>query len=138
MLGTLRHDFIPTTPCRTLAAIGLLLLSGLFVSRTQAQTFTVLHAFQAKADGSTPWGGVMIDQAGNLYGTTFSGGRYLYGTIYKLDPSGKMTVLHQFTKHDGCYSVARLLLDGAGNLYGTTMQCGSGKFGTVFELAKSD
>jgi uncharacterized repeat protein (TIGR03803 family) len=116
----------------------LLLLPGLFVSQAQAQTFTVLHAFQNKADGATPWGGVIVDQAGNLYGTTYSGGRYNYGTIYKIDPSGKMTVLHQFSKHDGCESYTPLLLDGAGNLYGTTVQCGSGHFGTAFELTKSN
>jgi uncharacterized repeat protein (TIGR03803 family) len=114
-----------------------LLLVFLSATLVAGQTFTVLHAFQAMADGATPFGGVIVDQTGNLYGTTFSGGRYNYGTIYKIDPTGKMIVLHQFTKHDGCESVSRLLLEGGGNLYGTAMQCGSGKFGTVFKLSKS-
>jgi len=60
------------------------------------------------------------DASGNLYGTTYSGG-HTYGTVFKLDASGKETVLHSFTGGaDGQYPSAGLARDSAGNLYGTT------------------
>src|SRR5215471_15789689 len=49
---------------------------------------TVLYQFTGGVDGGNPWAGVVFDQAGNLYGTTLSGGNFGHGTVYKLSPSG--------------------------------------------------
>ncbi len=113
--------------------IFLFVASSLFL---RAQTLTVLHSFTGNADGAFPYGGVVLDHAGNLYGTTATGGRQKHGTIYQIDSSGNFATLHQFDMHDGCESMASLLLDDAGNLYGTTYLCGSSTVGTVFELQK--
>jgi uncharacterized repeat protein (TIGR03803 family) len=104
---------------------------------------TVLYSFTGGADGDTPEAGLVQDSAGNLYGCTFWGGTYGYGTVFKLDTTGKETVLYSFGAYptDGAHPVGRLLLDAAGNLYGTTS--GGGNFsciygcGTVFEVTPS-
>lgn len=116
-------------------AVSLFLFWMAFAGLAQAQTFSVLHAFKDKPDGSMPYGGVVRDAAGNLYGTTDIGGRYGAGTIYKIDSAGKETVLHSFSKPEGAGPMDSLLLDAAGNLYGTAHAGGySFGLGTVFEL----
>ena len=78
-----------------------------------------------------------FDAAGNLYGTTNGCGAFGYGTAFKLDPNGKLTVLHGFTGgKDGIRPRAELAFDTAGNLYGTTSGGGHGHHGKgiVFKL----
>jgi uncharacterized repeat protein (TIGR03803 family) len=95
---------------------------------TTAGKETVLYDFTGYADGNTPSGNVVRDNAGNLYGTSQPQPEPVgYGTIFKLDPSGKFTVLHTF--HGGTGGAdpsAGLVRDSAGNLYGTTYQGGGG------------
>jgi uncharacterized repeat protein (TIGR03803 family) len=96
---------------------------------------TVLHIFGQGSDGWLPVGGVTMDTAGNLYGTTFFGGASGRGTIFKVPPKGKETVLFSFSGgDDGSRPVADLILDDAGNLYGTTTGGGSAGNGAVFEF----
>ena len=97
-------------------------------------TLTVLHSFTGGSDGGTPQAGLIADAAGNLYGTTSSGGAG-YGTVFQLTPSGDLMVLHSFTLSDGTYPHAGLIADAAGNLYGTTLDGGAFGYGTVFQLA---
>jgi uncharacterized repeat protein (TIGR03803 family) len=96
-------------------------------------TKTVLHDFNGK-DGANPDGGVILDAAGNLYGTTFGGGKSNFcancGTVFELSPgaNGKWTetVLHSFNGHDGEGPFfSNLIFDTAGNLYGTTVYGGN-------------
>jgi uncharacterized repeat protein (TIGR03803 family) len=102
---------------------------------------TVLHTFTGTPnDGYSAWGTFGLDKAGNLYGTTYVGGTYNYGTVYKLSPgaSGEWTeqILHSFNGEDGANPVAAgVAFDAAGNIYGTTGLGGSKNKGTVFELA---
>ena len=102
-------------------------------------TQTVLHSFTA-SDGSNPWAAVIFDAAGNLYGTTRSGGMHGFGTVFKLSPQAgggwTQTVLHNFnaTGTDGQNPIGGLILDSAGNLYGTTQLGGAYGKGTAFEL----
>jgi len=101
---------------------------------------TVLHSFAPNGgDGAIPYAGLVMDTAGNLYGTTESGGSSGNGTVFKVDPSGSETVLYSFTNSggDGAYPFAGLLMDTAGNLYGTTTQGGSSNNGTVFKVDSS-
>ena len=98
-------------------------------------TLTVLHSFSA-ATGTSPLGKLIMDSAGNLYGTTFGGGTNNMGTIYKLDTTGNLTVLHNFVL-DGASSrapAAGLVMDGTGNLYGTTVYGGANDAGTIYKL----
>lgn len=103
---------------------------------------TVLHSFTGGTDGSDPTAGLIMDAAGNLYGTTFTGGLGgIYGTVFKLDSSGNETVLHRFTGgSDGASPAGALVMDAAGNLYGTTSDLNvqtAGHNGTVFKLDPS-
>jgi uncharacterized repeat protein (TIGR03803 family) len=95
--------------------------------------YTVLHSF-AGDDGANPFCGLVMDAAGNLYGTTRGGGSYGYGTVFEIDSSGNYTVLYNFTGgSDGANPYAGVITDGNGNLYGTTFVGGAG-YGTVFQL----
>lgn len=95
---------------------------------------TVLHSFTG-SDGSYPIGShLLIDKEGNLYGTTWGGGPAGQGTVFKLDRTGKLTVLHSFTGPDGAGPIGDVVMDKRGNLYGTTTGGGSAGVGTVFKL----
>ena len=82
---------------------------------------TTLHIFEYQGEGTYPTGSLFRDSAGNLYGTTESGGSHNYGVVFKLSPKGKLTLLHQFADEtDGAYPQnVRLIPDDSGNLYGT-------------------
>ncbi len=100
---------------------------------------TILHSFGKGKDGVSPYGGVIRDAKGNLYGTTQKGGSHGAGTVFKITASGKESVLYNFTGgSDGGFPYAGLMRDSAGNLYGTTFLGGScGAYygcGTVFEV----
>jgi uncharacterized repeat protein (TIGR03803 family) len=96
---------------------------------------TVLYRFTGGADGSGPYAGVIRDQAGNLYGTTFYGGPTGRGVVYKLDTAGQETVLYSFpAAADGYLPHAGLIGDAEGNLYGTTFGGGTKNGGVVFKL----
>jgi len=90
---------------------------------------TVLHDFGALGDGEYPEGGLAIDAAGNLYGTTAYGGANNFGTVFKLKPTSsgwKETVLHSFTGGvDGATPQASIILDPSRNIFGTTYAGGN-------------
>jgi uncharacterized repeat protein (TIGR03803 family) len=98
---------------------------------------TILHAFTGGAgDGANPEGGLLRGRAGNLYGTTFAGGTFNSGTVFKIDSTGKESLLYSFgaVHGDGSGPQAAVLQDAKGNLYGTTQSGGSYNYGTVFKL----
>ena len=103
---------------------------------------TVLHSF-AGTDGAMPFGGIVLDGQGNLYGTTMGGGELTCnppdgcGTIFKLNLTTlQFTVVHNFTggTGDGIDSESPVLLDAQGNLYGTTESGGAYGNGIVFKV----
>jgi uncharacterized repeat protein (TIGR03803 family) len=95
---------------------------------------TVLHRFTVE-EGAGPQAGLIRDEAGNLYGTTYYGGAFDNGTVFKLDTTGAVTVLHTFTgRSDGGGPHGGVLRDAAGNFYGTTPYGGPRGSGTVFKL----
>ena len=98
---------------------------------------TVLYTFAGGADGEFPRAGLIRDSAGNLYGTTqFGGGSLSEGTVFKVDPSGKETVLYSFGNAQiAAFPLAGVSRDAAGNLYGTTSQGGTSSAGTAFKIA---
>jgi uncharacterized repeat protein (TIGR03803 family) len=123
------------------------ILGILFELTPRTGKYTVLHIFK-QATGSNPQGRLLLDESGNLYGTTANGGAStkcldVCGTVLKLTPTGTYTVLHSFTAgEDGVSPYAGLTMDGSGNLYGTTVVGGGsaecvGGCGTVFEISSS-
>jgi uncharacterized repeat protein (TIGR03803 family) len=103
---------------------------------------TVLYSFPVSpVDGRHPNSGLILDSAGNLYGTTQGGGSLQVGTVYELSPNARggwtETLLYSFKGNgDGAYPTA-VVLDKSGNLYGTTSAGGQYELGTVFELTPS-
>jgi len=90
-------------------------------------------------NGYLPLGQLLLDAAGNIYGTTEQGGEYNSGTVFELAaPVGKGSyaekILWNFNGTDGANPFAGLIADSAGNFYGTTATGGSSGNGNVFEL----
>ena len=111
--------------------------SGTVFKVTPDGTEIVLYSFGATlTDGLNPFAGVILDSAGNLYGTTADGGSLRNGTVFRVDPSGTETVLYSFAGYpsDGATPTGSLVRDAAGNLYGTTSSGGSMNYGVVFKL----
>ncbi len=102
----------------------------------------ILHAFAGPpGDGASPDARVVMDTAGNLYGTTYYGGAYNLGTVYKLASSGHEKVLHDFDGTDGLAPTGGVIIGDKGNLYGTAwaggkneQDCNSDGCGVVFRL----
>lgn len=138
-------------PFLSLVNIALLLMMLVSaVSNTLAQE-TVLYRFPGGNRGDQPQSGVVFDSNGNAYGTTFYGGVYGWGMIFKLEPKNHgwvEQVLYNFLGgEDGYNPTGNLLIDSEGNLYGTTVNGGNGTgclnedylcSGTVFQLAPSE
>jgi len=134
---------------RTRFAFGAALAAGAIVAAHSASAYTykVIHDFCSKrvcADGNQPASGVVMDGAGNLYGTTLYGGMAFdaYGVVYQLTPNAdhthwKSRTLYKFDYNgfSGVDPWAAPILDTSGNLYGTTLGGGgqNGR-GTVYEL----
>jgi uncharacterized repeat protein (TIGR03803 family) len=115
-----------------LYAVAVLLL----VAGASAQTYTetVLHSFAGGTqDGTQPSSALVMDAAGNLYGTA-SGGTKGFGVVFKISTSGKETILYNFKGGTDGMSPNGLAIDKAGNLVGTTFGGGSGANGTLFKI----
>jgi uncharacterized repeat protein (TIGR03803 family) len=102
-------------------------------------TATILYSFTGGADGGHPAGGLVMDRAGNLYGTGQTGGANGQGTVFMVSPSGAETLLYSFGSQsgDGSNPYAGLVFDNNGNLYGATYSGGAKGGGTVFKLSPS-
>src|ERR1700733_3137253 len=108
-------------------AIGGASNQGVVFKLDKTHMETVLYSFTGGADGAIPVAGLIRDAAGNLYGTTAAGGTSGYGVVFKLDTTGKETVLYSFTGGadgaaggvEGSFFSAGLIQDPAGNLLGT-------------------
>lgn len=97
-----------------------------------AWTEKILFSF-AGPNGQFPYGALVADKSGNLYGTTNQGGNAMSGTVFKLTPAGTLTTLYSFSGGaDGGDPLGGLVYS-TSSLYGTTSAGGSG-FGTVFQL----
>lgn len=104
-------------------------------------TKSTLHSFTGGQDGGQPFAGLIMDEAGNLYGTTVNGGSKKCnngcGVVFKIAPDGTETTLHKFTGSDGSNPGARLIADGHKkfrHLYGTARHGGTSGHGVIFEI----
>jgi len=107
---------------------------------TPSGTLTTLYSFCSQSgctDGESPLAGLVQAADGNFYGTTYEGGAYDEGTVFKITPSGKLTTLQSFNGTDGYYPYAVLIQATDGNFYGTASLGGAYGDGTVFKITPS-
>jgi uncharacterized repeat protein (TIGR03803 family) len=106
-------------------------------SESVLRTFSGINGY----GGLFPYGGLIFNQTGDLYGTTEFGGKRQAGVVFQLTPNSdgrwKEEVLHGFSVSDGYAPIAGLIFDRAWNLYGTTFQGGRGGGGVVFKLTSN-
>jgi uncharacterized repeat protein (TIGR03803 family) len=93
---------------------------------------TVAHAFSS-GEGANPVSGVVLDGAGNRYGTAPLGGAYNWGVIYKLDHANNYTIIHSFTAAEG-YPSSGIVRDANGNLFGVAVSGGAYTNGMAFQV----
>jgi uncharacterized repeat protein (TIGR03803 family) len=133
-----------------LTVILALEIATVWVSPAQAQVLTPLYNFCSQGganctDGAQPLAGLVQATDGNFYGTTFKGGAYSWGTVFKLSSTGTLTTLHSFCPQNGCldggYPQGELIQARDGNLYGVAPVGGGGNggilglSGAVFRIA---
>lgn len=118
--------------------------AGTVFSVTSGGGERVIYSFSGSSDGFQPRGGVIADASGNLYGTTYAGGAFNFGTVFKISKDGIETVVHSFNANaqEGLFPAAPLLMDKGGNIYGTTLGdekvfeiTAAGEFKTLYDLA---
>ncbi len=99
----------------------------------------VLYNFTGALDGNDPDSRLVMDAEGNLYGTTFDGGAFNAGTVFKLRPNGVQSVLYSFTGgKDGGFPTGDLILESDnGGLVGTTEGGGDNNVGTIFTIDRN-
>ncbi len=132
------HSVAQRATAALFALVAALLIVGCMSQTAQSQTYGVIYNFTGKgSDGATPYGGPVLDGLGNLYGTTYTGGSYGSGSVYRLSPSGsswKYSSLYSFKAGtDGVGpAFGSLVIGGDRALFGTTE--GGGYFGTTFAI----
>ena len=99
-----------------------------------AQTVTTLYDFAGTPGGEYPDAGLLQGADGDFYGTTYQGGANDYGTVFKITPSGQLTVLHSFDGLDGAHPEATLIQATDGYFYGTTADGGTNSAGTYLRF----
>ncbi|HZT43586.1 MAG TPA: choice-of-anchor tandem repeat GloVer-containing protein [Chthonomonadaceae bacterium] len=116
-------------------------LSGAVTTLYSFSTATVQGPLLINSDGDLPWGALVEGSDGDFYGTCYVGGANGTGTIFKVTPSGTLTVLHTFSaldssnhNADGARPVAGLAIGADGNFYGITTAGGTNGFGAFYKI----
>ena len=111
--------------------------SGTVFKLTPGGTPTLLYSFCSQpscTDGASPSSSLLLASDGNFYGTTYGGGSYQFGAVFKITSSGAVTILHSFNRTDGRNPLGALIQAHDGNFYGTTAAGGTHDVGTVFQM----
>lgn len=135
--------FSPGRSSRVPALLLSLTLTSLFSASTHAASLVAIHSFHSvNTDGANPYATLVQASDGNFYGTTYAGGAYDNGTVFRLSPDGSVAILHAFTptstsyynNFDGTNPKGALVQGSDGNFYGTTWTGGLNGNGTVFQI----
>jgi uncharacterized repeat protein (TIGR03803 family) len=129
------------------AAGGGRFAAGVIFKLDSAGNLSLLHTFMggpdsftggSDGDGGYPYGGVIVDGAGNIYGTTAYGGSYGYGIVFKIDATGHYSILHSFAGGaDGETPFQGVTPAADGSIYGTTNYGGINKRGVIYKIDAS-
>ncbi len=114
-------------------------LQGTVFNVTTSGQLKIIHNFgTTTADGAFPTGGLTLGTDGNFYGTTMQGGNQSMGVIFKITPTGTLTILHNFnTFKDGAFPWGPPILASDGNFYGTTSGGGANSRGIVYKITSA-
>lgn len=115
------------------------------IYRVDGSGLTILHRFAdsdpfnpaINAEGKNPFGTLIADASGNLFGTTSQGGLHGFGTIFRFNAGGGLDALHHFAGTDGANPTSGLIADGLGNFFGVTSAGGHRNRGTIFRFNAS-
>lgn len=123
-------------------ALALMILLPYHAAQAALPSLTTLYSFEGNDDGSAPEADLILGPSGEIYGTTYAGGTFGWGTVFMLTPPASAggawaeSILYDFTGgDDGANPQASLLLASNGTLYGTTFTGGTLQFGTLFQLS---
>ena len=108
---------------------------GTIYKLTPAGVFTNLYSFTGAGDGMNPLGPLSRGKDGNIYGTTYKGGGYGFGTVFKVAVDGTLTTLAWLDYTNGGYPRSGVVQGSDGNLYGAATYCGAYGFGAVFRVS---
>jgi uncharacterized repeat protein (TIGR03803 family) len=97
-------------------------------------TTKTLYSFTSLSDGAAPSAALIQGKDGDYYGTAQLGGTFSVGAVFKVDPAGNVTTLHEFSGTDGEYPVDALIQASDGNFYGTAPSGGNFSSGTIFKM----
>jgi len=128
------------TSLKSICRVALLATAAALCAATfaQAQTVTTIYNFADNgASGANPYYVTLVQGTnGNLYGTTYNGGKHLFGTVFNMTVTGSQKLIYSFTNSatDAAYPTGGLTLGNDGNFYGTTQQGGTKSMGTLFKI----
>jgi uncharacterized repeat protein (TIGR03803 family) len=108
-----------------------------FTIKIPLPPYIVIHRFadgSVSNDGYHSWSGLLLGTDGNFYGTTAAGGSFDHGTVFKISPTGTVTILYHFNVSNGSSPIAPLVIGFDGAFYGTTISGGSHSAGTAFRI----
>src|SRR5438034_814607 len=103
------------------------------IGASWGNTVKTVYSFHF-SDGADPRARLIQGSDGSLYGTTYQGGGFGFGTVFKMDAAGTLTTLHSFNDSDGAYPEAGLVQGRDGSFYGATADGGAAAYGTVFKI----
>ncbi len=131
-------------PVHAIVSIGGIIVSQLIaIGSIDAQELANLHVFgltNSVVGGRMPKAGLVVGSDGNLYGTTYSGGAAMHGSVFNVTTAGTGTILYSFgatAGNDGLSPTHSLIQASDGNFYGTTEYGGTAGYGTVFRITPS-
>ena len=110
---------------------------GMVWEVTAGGTYKDLHDFGSSTDGAEPYGNLVFDSAGDIFGTAAESGAHQYGMIWEITAAGQYKDLHDFDWTDGAYPYAGASLDAKGDLFGTANQGGANSLGMIWEITSS-
>jgi uncharacterized repeat protein (TIGR03803 family) len=117
------------------AMLAVVLFMGATVTAATAQTYTVLYSFDVTHGANPTFSDLLAQgQDGNLYGTVTIGGANYIGVVFKITPSGTLTVLYDFDSTHGNHPRGGLTLGKDGSFFGTAEAGGASDFGTIFNI----